>query len=589
MKNVRPLFNLKHKHPKSRWTRYVSSFGGRGSDSTSFNSPRSSGTWPADVVDESSDPFSLNSEVYRLRRGLDALHKQAILDEYLRGILDAQSRIYDVCKETELTYAPALSEMLGNDVYLKREDQQPVFSFKIRGAFNKIASLPEEKLGKGIVACSAGNHAQGVALSASILGIDNVIIMPQATPSIKVNAVRKFGGNVKLHGMNYDEAQAEALRLAKEEGRTLIHPFDDPAVICGQGTIGIEILKQMPSNKKIDSIFCCVGGGGLLAGISTFIKLVQPEIKMIGVEANDAAAMTLSIDRNEKTTLDEVGIFADGAAVRTPGENTFSLIRELNDGMITVNTDQICAAIKLGFNDTRSIFEPAGALAIAGLVKYVEETGVKGKTLVAISSGANMDFDRLRFVSERADKRESLLSVRIPEEPGSFWNLYNSIYPRNVTEFSYRCSAANAKDAHIIMSFQAADADDRNAVINGLSDKGFAVEDLHDNELAKTHIRYLAAGREVVENERIFRFEFPERPGALHLFLNKLTSGDRHDQGNFNVSLFHYRNHGADIGRVLVGIQVAPHESEQFERFLKELEFVYKEETDNPAYRDFLQ
>mmetsp|Transcript_20281 Transcript_20281/g.24597 ORF Transcript_20281/g.24597 Transcript_20281/m.24597 type:complete len:540 (+) Transcript_20281:143-1762(+) len=465
-----------------------------GSDATSLKAPRTSGTWPAGVVDDGSDPYSLNSEVYRLRKGLDALHKQAILDEYLRGILDAQSNIYDVCKETDLTYASGLSEMLGNHVYLKREDQQPVFSFKIRGAFNKISSLSEERMEKGIVTCSAGNHAQGVALSASKLGIDNIIIMPKATPAIKVDAVRKFGGNVKLHGMNYDEAQAEAIRLAEEEGRTLIHPFDDSAVICGQGTIGIEILKQMPSKTKIHAIFCCVGGGGLLAGVSTYIKLVQPDIKMIGVEASDAAAMTLSIEKNERITLDEVGLFADGAAVRTPGENTYSLIRELNDGMINVSTDNICAAIKLGFNDTRCIFEPAGALAIAGLVKYVEETGVKGKTLVAVASGANMDFDRLRFVSERADQRESLLSVRVPEEPGSFWKLYESIYPRNVTEFSYRYSTKNSKAAHIILSFQASSPADRKEVIDALVKKGFGVQDLHDDELAKTHIRHLAAG-----------------------------------------------------------------------------------------------
>jgi len=284
-----------------------------------------------------------------------------------------------------------------------------------------------------------------------------------------------------------------------------------------------------------------------------------------------------------------VGLFADGAAVRTPGENTYSLIRELNDGMINVSTDNICAAIKLGFNDTRCIFEPAGALAIAGLVKYVEETGVKGKTLVAVASGANMDFDRLRFVSERADQRESLLSVRVPEEPGSFWKLYESIYPRNVTEFSYRYSTKNSKAAHIILSFQASSPADRKEVIDALVKKGFGVQDLHDDELAKTHIRHLAAGREVVENERVFRFEFPERPGALHFFLKKLTSGDRNKKGNFNVSLFHYRNHGADVGRVLVGIQVSHEEESQFEQFLHELDFVYKEETDNPVYKDFLQ
>eukprot|EP00516_Mucochytrium_quahogii_P000096 CAMPEP_0203757334 /NCGR_PEP_ID=MMETSP0098-20131031/10445_1 /ASSEMBLY_ACC=CAM_ASM_000208 /TAXON_ID=96639 /ORGANISM=" , Strain NY0313808BC1" /LENGTH=548 /DNA_ID=CAMNT_0050649539 /DNA_START=281 /DNA_END=1927 /DNA_ORIENTATION=+ len=525
----------------------------------------------------------------RMESGLDLLRKEAVIDDYLRGILSAQSVVYDVCKETELQYAPTLSEITGNDVFFKREDSQPVYSFKIRGAYNKIVNLPKERLAKGIVACSAGNHAQGVALSAQMLGVDAIIVMPQATPAIKVNAVRKWGGNVLLHGMTYDEAQAEAMRLA-EGGRTLIHPFDDPLVICGQGTVGMEIVKQISHKhkEKLDAIFCCVGGGGLLAGVSTYIKKVMPHVQMIGVEAMDAAGMTASLKEGKVVTLPHVGLFADGASVRTVGKNTFGLIKELCEGTITCSTDEICAAIKTGFNDTRTVLEPAGALSIAGLIQYVAKTGVKGKTLIAVTSGANMDFDRLRFVTERADSSENLVSISIPEQKGEFWRLYSQIFPRNVTEFSYRYDAYNEGKASVILNFQAKDQDDKRAVLESLSDtQDYVVHDLSDNDLAKTHIRYLAGGRTLRQTtERIFRFEFPERPGALREFLQKLH--DPNSGSNpFNVSLFHYRNHGSDVGRVLVGIHDEGNGT-AVDSFIHDLGFVCVEETRNEAYLRFL-
>ncbi|GBG25153.1 Threonine dehydratase, mitochondrial [Hondaea fermentalgiana] len=577
---------------QKRWSS-SSSGSGDGNGTSKLATPGSniarttSGTWPPDLSESltAQKPFS------RMESGLDLLKKEALIDEYLRGILAAQSVVYDVSKETDLQYASTLSRILGNDVFLKREDQQPVHSFKLRGAYNKIISLPRERLEKGIVACSAGNHAQGVALSAQNLGIDAVICMPKATPRIKVDAVRKYGGNVLLVGNNYDEAQAEAMRLAAE-GRTLIHPFDDPMVICGQGTIGMEIVKQLPNENQqnLEAIFCCVGGGGLLAGVSTYIKKVLPHVHMIGVEAEDAAGMTASLAAGKVTTLSQVGLFADGASVRTVGSNTFALVKELCNGMVTVTTDEICAAIKAGFNDTRTVFEPAGALSIAGLVRYVATTGVQGKTLVAVASGANMDFDRLRYVSERADSSENLVAIEIPEKRGSFWDLYNMVYPRNVTEFSYRYDPSNEGSANVILNFQAASVEDREKVMGELmAVEDYKVHDLQENDLAKTHVRYMAGGRALRPGEeRLFRFEFPERPGALREFLEKVhsSSGRR-----FNISLFHYRNHGADVGRVLVGLQADDSGEEAhvaINDFLQELGFYFVEETANEAYHKFL-
>ena len=502
-------------------------------------------------------------------------------NNYLGKILNAN--VYDVAVETPLQHAANLSAQLQNRVLLKREDMQPVFSFKIRGAYNKIAQLSREQLAAGIVACSAGNHAQGVALSAVHLGIDAVIIMPTATPAIKVNAVRKLGGNVVLHGSNYDEAAAEAMRRVAQEGRTLIHPFDDPLVIAGQGTIAMEILRQT-TGKPLHAIFVCCGGGGMLAGIAAYVKRVRPGVLVIGVEAEDAAGMTASIKAGKLTTLDQVGIFADGAAVRTVGTETFRICNELVDDMVTVSNDEICAAIKDGFMDTRSILEPAGALAIAGTKKWVAQSNVKDNTYVALASGANMDFDRLRFVSERADLSETLVSVEIPERPGAFRAMMSIVEPRNVTEFSYRyCDRKTA--ASVMMSFQAKGPGDAQSVINALAADGCATRDLSGNELAKAHARHLVGGRSKtgeVENELLYRFEFPERPGALSQFLDTLNHG-------WNVSLFHYRNHGADIGRVLVGVQVPPDEVPQHRAFLDRLGYVYHPETENPVYQQFMR
>jgi len=547
-----------------------------------------SGTWPVDMPQRLIGPSTRG--LNRMESGLDLLQREKLVDDYLRGILDAQGVVYDVARESDLQYASTLSKVLQNEIFFKREDQQPVHSFKLRGAYNKIVSLPPDRLEKGIVACSAGNHAQGVALAAKNLDIDAIIVMPNATPQIKIEAVRKWGGNVLLHGENYDEAQAEAMRLA-EEGRTLIHPFDDPMVICGQGTIGMEIVKQLPNTnrKNLEAVFCCVGGGGLLAGVSTYIKKVMPHVKMIGVEANDAAGMTASLEAGKVVTLQQVGLFADGAAVRTIGQNTFGLIKELCDGMLTVSTDEICAAIKTGFNDTRTVLEPAGALGIAGLVRYVRTSGVKGKTLIAVASGANMDFDRLRFVSERADSSENLVAISIRERVGEFWRLYLDIFPRNVTEFSYRYNPNNEGTANVILNFQASSPEDRDQIFEKIrSNPNYTLYDFRENDLAKTHVRYLAGGRAMrASEERLFRFEFPEKPGALRQFLEKIHAGG---EGRINISLFHYRNHGADVGRVLVGAQTTGSSisSQDLDDFFREIGFFYVEETDNEAYRKFL-
>ena len=472
---------------------------------------------------------------------------------------------------------------LKNTIYLKREDTQPVFSFKIRGAYNKMTHFSPAELAAGVVACSAGNHAQGVALSARRLQCRAIIVMPLATPNIKVNAVRVHGGptvEVRLFGNNYDEAAAEAKRLQQEEGMTFVHPFDDPYVIAGQGTVGMEILKECVS-KPLDAIFVCCGGGGLLAGVAAYVKRVRPTVKVIGVESTDAAGMTTSLAEGKLVTLPSVGLFADGAAVKRVGEETFRVCKTLVDDMITVDTDEICSAIKLAYNDARVVLEPAGALAVAGMKKYVQENEISGQSMVAITSGANMDFDRLRFVSERADSSERTLAVTIPEKPGTFRQLYSLIWPRNVTEFSYRYDGEDS--AHIYISFQPVVNIERDfeGVVHSLEEHGFSCLDISHNELAKVHVRHLAGGRADVDHERLFRFEFPESPGALQRFLLSLDM-------SWNVSLFHYRNHGDDFGRVLVGIQVPDNSEKELLSFLNTLGYRYVEETENPIYRTFL-
>eukprot|EP00124_Ichthyophonus_hoferi_P001124 Ihof_evm6s52 gene=Ihof_evmTU6s52 len=466
-------------------------------------------------------------------------------DDYLKRILTA--RVYDVCIESPLQPAKGLSTQLKNNIFLKREDLQPVFSFKLRGAYNKIIHLSIEERKKGIICCSAGNHAQGVAMSAARLDIDAVIVMPVPTPSIKVDGVKRHGGRVRvcLHGNNYDEAQREAVRLMQEEGRTMIHPYDDPDVIAGQGTIGMEIVKQTLSNPPY-AIFACVGGGGLISGIASYVKRICPSIKIIGVEAKDAAAMTLSLTNGERIKLDHVGLFADGAAVKQVGVENFRLSTTLVDEMITVTTDEICASIRDGFNDTRTVMEPAGVLGIAGLKKYIRNTGITGQSFVAVTSGANMNFDRLRFVSERAVPNEALITVKVPEIPGSFKRFYSIIAPRNITEFSYRYS--NPSEACIMSSFTVQQSNEVESVVQLLKEEGIEAINLSGNELAKLHVRYMAGGRSNVANEILYRFEFPEVPGAVGRFLDNMS-------GNWNISLFHYRNYGHDIGQVLIGMQ----------------------------------
>mmetsp|Transcript_64012 Transcript_64012/g.187838 ORF Transcript_64012/g.187838 Transcript_64012/m.187838 type:complete len:606 (-) Transcript_64012:23-1840(-) len=496
------------------------------------------------------------------------------------------AKVYDVCKTTDLHHAPRMSKETGNRILLKREDTQPVNSFKLRGAYNRMVHLDKEERKMGVTACSAGNHAQGVAYSASMLDMSAKIFMPRTTPAIKVDAVRGFANKkseVILAGDNYDEAYAACVECMQQEGRVLVHPFNDPHVIAGQGTIGQEILAQT-TGENVDAVFCCVGGGGLLAGVGMYLKSLRPSIKVIGVEAADSAAMTESLKAGQVLELPSVGLFADGAAVRKVGDETFRLCQMVVDEMVTVSTDEICAAIKASFLDTRVVLEPAGALAVAGMKQYSEQTARKGQTFVAVASGANMDFDRLRFIAERADKSETLISVNIPERSGAFLELYRCIYPRNVTEFSYRISG---DPANIFMSFQASSSEDKHKVLDALFKAGFGPVDLHTNELAKTHGRHLIGGRapaKLTEEEVLFRFEFPERPGSLLRFLEALPS-------KFNVSLFHYRSHGADVGRVLVGLQVTAagrQELREYLDFLTERGFEWTEETDNEIYGNFL-
>ncbi|PNS21821.1 Threonine dehydratase, mitochondrial [Sphaceloma murrayae] len=505
--------------------------------------------------------------------------------DYLRLVLT--SRVYDVIERTPLTHATNLSNRLESQVYLKREDLLPVFSFKLRGAYNKMAHLDHSERWKGVIACSAGNHAQGVAYSARKLRIPATILMPTGTPAIKHTNVARLGGNVILHGEDFDAAKAECTRLADVHGLTVIPPFDDPYVIAGQGTIGLEITQQTDLTK-LEAIFCCVGGGGLIAGIGVFIKRIAPHVKIIGVEAYDANAMVQSLKLGERVLLKEVGLFADGAAVKTVGEETFRVAREVVDEIIQVNTDEICAAIKDTFEDTRSILEPAGALSLAGLKKYVAQNPSpdSSRQLVAIASGANMNFDRLRFVAERAalgEKKEALLSVQISERPGSFASLIKAVDPMVVTEFCYRF--AEPKVANVLLGINVRPTSrerDLADLIERLQKDDMVATDLSENELAKSHIRYLVGGRSQATDERLFAFEFPERQGALHKFLTTLQPG-------FNISLFHYRNAGGDIGKVLAGIQCPPGEEAGLKQFLRDLGYGWTEVSDDPAYRMFMR
>jgi len=498
---------------------------------------------------------------------------------YLQKILTAS--VYDVARESSLEPAANLGRRLGNRLWLKREDEQSVFSFKLRGAYNKMSHLTPARLARGVVAASAGNHAQGVALAAQVLGCSAVIVMPDTTPQIKVDAVRSRGAKVVLHGDTYDDAYALARRLAREEGRTFIHPYDDPDVIAGQGTVGMEILKQ--HRGAPDAVFVPVGGGGLIAGIAAYIKAVLPQVRIVGVEPDDADAMYRSLKARRRITLDQVGLFADGVAVRTVGKETFRLARKYVDEVILVSNDEICAAIKDIFEDTRSIMEPAGALAVAGVKGYVERTGARDKDLVAVTSGANMNFERLRYVAERAEvgeQHEAILAVTIPERPGSFRRFCSLIGRRGITEFNYRYS--DAELAHVYAGLQVGNRDEVEALVAKLRKHGYETLDMTDNEMAKLHVRHLVGGRApAAQHEIVYRFEFPERPGALLNFLDKMGT-------TWNISLFHYRNHGADFGRVLVGMQVPPGDQRTFQKFLKSIGYRYVEETGNPAYRMFL-
>ena len=499
--------------------------------------------------------------------------------DYLEKILTAN--VYDVAIESPLDEALNLSARLGNRVLLKREDLQPVFSFKLRGAYNKMANLSPAELKAGVICASAGNHAQGVALAAQKLGCAATIVMPVTTPRIKIDAVRKRGATVVLHGDSYSEAFAHSQALMKTHKLTFVHPYDDPLVIAGQGTIGMEILHQQ--RKPIHAIFVAVGGGGLIAGIAAYVKRVRPGIKVIGVQPTDSDAMYRSLKAGRRVTLAHVGLFADGVAVKQVGRETFRLVKKLVDEIILVDTDSTCAAIKDVFDDTRAILEPAGAIAIAGLKAYVAREKLANETLVAIACGANMNFDRLRFVAERAEvgeQREALFAVTVPEERGSFRRFCELLGARNVTEFNYRI--ADAAEAHIFVGMQITNREEVGKLTRTLEKHRFKVLDLTDNEMAKLHIRHLVGGRSrLAENERIYRFLFPERPGALMKFLDRMSP-------NWNISLFHYRNHGADYGRILVGMQVPPQDKKAFQKFLDELGYEYADETANPAYHLFL-
>ncbi|MBS0338028.1 MAG: threonine ammonia-lyase, biosynthetic [Proteobacteria bacterium] len=499
--------------------------------------------------------------------------------DYLQKILTA--RVYDVAIESPLEVAPNLSARTGNTMLLKREDMQPVFSFKLRGAYNKMAGLPKDQLRRGVITASAGNHAQGVALAAQRLGCKAVIVMPVTTPRIKIDAVAARGAEVVLMGDSYSDASEHARILEKKRKLTFVHPYDDPDVIAGQGTIGMEILRQ--HTKPIHAIFVAVGGGGLISGIAAYVKSVRPDIKIIGVQPVDSDAMTRSLQAGKRVTLANVGLFADGVAVKKVGEETFRLARKYVDEMILVDTDAMCAAIKDVFEDNRSILEPAGALSVAGAKAYAERTGIRGETLVAIACGANTNFDRLRFVAERAEvgeHREAILAVTIPEQPGSFKRFCATLGARNITEFNYRI--ADPKAAHVFVGVQVAGTGETSRLVRTLTRHGLKTLDLSENEMAKLHVRHLVGGHAALaKDELLYRFEFPERPGALMKFLDSMRT-------DWNISLFHYRNHGADYGRVLVGMQVPKKEMAAFRKFLAALGYPYADETNNPAYRLFL-
>jgi threonine dehydratase len=499
--------------------------------------------------------------------------------DYLTRILSA--RVYDVAIESSLDLAPTLSRRLGNRVLLKREDQQPVFSFKLRGAYNKMVHLTAAERGRGVIAASAGNHAQGVALAAQKLGCAATIVMPVTTPHIKIAAVEARGASVVLHGDSYSDAYEHALALQARTGATFVHPYDDPDVIAGQGTIGMEILRQCQG--PLDAIFVAIGGGGLIAGIAAYVKRVRPEVKIIGVQPVDSDAMARSLAAGRRVKLAHVGLFADGVAVKQVGRETFRLARQYVDEVILVDTDAICAALKDVFEDTRSILEPAGALSIAGVKSWVERHRPKDRTFVAIACGANMNFDRLRFVAERAElgeQREAILAVTIPERPGSFREFCALLGKRSVTEFNYRY--ADAAAAHLFVGLEVANRHETRTLLAELKRRHIRALDLTDNEMAKLHVRHLVGGHApAATNEILYRFEFPERPGALMQFLDSMSAG-------WNISLFHYRNHGADYGRVLVGMQVPPSDKAAFRSFLDGLGYDYVDESANPAYRLFL-
>ena len=549
------------------------------------------------VTDTTKHTYELLPKYHRLDDGTP---------DYLRMILGAH--LYDLARQTPLVAATQLSKRMGCDILLKRDDLQPVFSFKLRGAYNMMRQLEDTRKWKGVIACSAGNHAQGVAMAGAHLSIPCTIVMPRGTPSIKWENVQRLGAKVVFHGSNFDEAKAESMRLAEAYGLTMIPPFDHPQVIAGQGTVAVEICSQTDM-EKVDAVFCAIGGGGLLSGVAAYIKRVAPpHVKVIGVETYDADAMAQSMEKGERVELADAGLFSDGTAVRLVGDETFRVCNSLVDAVVRVSNDEICAAIKDVFEDTRAITEPAGALAVAGMKRYIALQGADAtsRRFVAVVSGANMNFSRLRFVSERAElgeQREAIMSVTIPDVPGSFLQLNKHIYPRDITEFSYRSNGSS--QARIFASFLlkgTVPASEENPIVSstkppvavsnlreleiqgileGLRKDGMHAEDMSHNELVKAHSRYLIGGRAIVPHERLFRFQFPERPGALQRFLTGIDAG-------WNISLFHYRCEGGDVARVLAGIQVPPETGAKFDQFLEELNYAYVEETQNPIYMQFL-